>query len=140
MFPHRAPIGRQRSPAVACGGEAVEEPPRVAAPGPESGASALGQLGLHAEFALPALSKVLGHPVDPSGFSARAADAILRIAIALRDSHRTSAIPVLKTCQAAMENSDAWVTKNADVARARFEEIETVQRCSSSPLGRVILV
>jgi len=35
---------------------------------------------------------------------------------------------------------DAWVTKNADVARARFEEIETVQRCSSSPLGRVILV
>src|SRR5215471_524734 len=210
-------------------------------------AEALGQLGLHAEFALPALSKVLGHAVDPSGFSARAADAILSIAAALRDSHRTGAIPALKTCQAAMENSingyvrtqavdlseiinsletmrrssprdllfdaarehpwiavaigiyasgaifwigllwlwplaicrigrlvrglpkvklpgwlggieisfahlilvgffqsrdrvlDAWVAENADVARARFEEIETVQRCGSSSLGAVIL-
>jgi hypothetical protein len=34
---------------------------------------------------------------------------------------------------------DAWVAKNADVARARFEEIETVRRCGSSPLGGVIL-
>jgi hypothetical protein len=34
---------------------------------------------------------------------------------------------------------DAWVAKNVDVARARFEEIETVQRCRSSPLGTVIL-
>jgi HEAT repeat protein len=210
-------------------------------------AEALGQLGLHAEFALPALSKVVDHPVDPSGFSARAADAILSIAATFRDSRRTSAVPVLKVCEAAMEKSvngyvrtkaldlseaiaaleamrrsnpvdllvdgvhehpwiavvlgvyasaallwigllwlwpiaifkigqfvrplpkvklpgwlggievsfarlilvgffqnrdrilDAWVAKNADVSRARFEEIETVRRCGSSPLGRVIL-
>jgi HEAT repeat protein len=210
-------------------------------------AEALGQLGPDAEFALPALSKVVDHPVDPSGFSARAADAILSIAATLRDSHRTTAVPVLKVCEAAMEKSvngyvrtkaldlseaitaleamrrsnpidllvdgvhehpwiavvlgiyasaavlwigllwlwpiaifrigqlvrplpkvklpgwlggievsfahlilvgflqnrdrilDAWVAKNADVARARFEEIETVRRICSSPLGGVIL-
>jgi HEAT repeat protein len=209
-------------------------------------AKALGELGLHAETALPALSKVLG-PINAAGSSERAADAILRIAAGLRDVRRTSAIPVLKSCQTAMERSqsgyvrtkaldlseiiasleairqssptdlavgavqahpwialaigvyaslgllwtglfwlwpmsifrtgqlvrafpkvklpgwlggieisfahltllgffenrdhvlDAWVAKNADAARGRFEEIETVRRSGSLPLARVIL-
>jgi HEAT repeat protein len=209
-------------------------------------AEALGELGLYGEAALPALSKALAHS-DPAGASARAADAILRIASALRDARRTTAIPVLKACQTAMESSqsgyirtqaldladviaaletmrrgsprdllvsavqehssiavaiavyvsagllwisllwvwpmsifrigqlvrafpkvklpgwlggieisfahliivgffqnrdrvlDAWVAKSADLARARFEEIETVRRCGSLSLGGVIL-
>src|SRR6516165_4913011 len=94
-------------------------------------AKALGELGLHAEFALPALSKVVGHREDPAGFSARAADAILRIAATLRDNHRTSAIPALKTCQAAMENStNGYVRTQALDLSETIAALEEMRRSS----------
>jgi|SRR5215471_7668026 len=97
-------------------------------------AEALAELGLHAEAALPALSKVLG-PINEADSSERAADAILRIAAALRDARRTSAIPVLKSCEAAMEHSQSGYvrTKALDLSET-IAALEAMRRNSPRDL------
>jgi HEAT repeat protein len=68
-------------------------------------AIALGRLGADAEGAIPILSKFVG-TVDASGYSANCADAIVAIAAALRDAHRTDVISVLQAAKLAMEHSE----------------------------------